>query len=348
MTTPPAPSFAVPTESLAAAVTPIEAGAHVTAAGFLGRTPALALGDGTVVLADIGQVRRVSAHPGGGIMVAAVQSAGPRLVRLLTGGDDGRLVAVRAEGEPEELANEGGRWIDALAAREDGALAWAAGRQVRARSAKGDVKSITVPTSARGLAFAPKGYRLAIAHYNAVSLWYPNTDQPPDIMEWKGSHLDVTFAPDGRFLVTSMQENALHGWRLPDGAHMRMQGYPSKSRSLSWSHDGNWLATSGAEACVVWPFESKTGPMGKDPRECGVRLARVAEVAFHPKTLVLAIGYEDGFILLCRLTDGSEILVRKADVGPPDPVSALVWDDEGRRLVFGTRGGQAGMLDLPR
>ena len=68
----------------------------------------------------------------------------------------------------------------------------------------------------------------------------------------------VTWSPDARFLVSSMQENALHGWRLvPDKAHMRMSGYPSKTRSFSWSHDGQFLATSGAEAAIIWPFDTK-------------------------------------------------------------------------------------------
>src|SRR5438270_75945 len=83
-------------------------------------------------------------------------------------------------------------------------------------------------------------------------------------------HLDATGSPDGRFIVTSMQENALHGWRLVDSRNMRMTGYPGKTRSMSWSSEGHWLATSGADACVVWPFKDKDGPMGKPPRECGV------------------------------------------------------------------------------
>ena len=55
--------------------------------------------------------------------------------------------------------------------------------------------------------------------------------------------------------------------------------------------------------------------MGKAPRECGVRAAKVSQVAFHPRTLVVAVGYEDGFILLCRLSDAAEILVREPQPG---------------------------------
>ncbi len=67
---------------------------------------------------------------------------------------------------------------------------------------------------------------------------------------------------------------------------------------------------------------------------------------FPPGALVLAVGYEDGFILLCRLSDGGELLVRKAD---PDsgPVTALAWDRKGQRMAFGTEGGAAGLLTLP-
>ena len=166
------------------------------------------------------------------------------------------------------------------------------------------------------------------------------------MLEWKGSHLDVVWSPDGRFVVTTMQENAMHGWRVSDSKHMRMSGYPAKPRSLSWSPDGAWLATSGAEACVVWPFEGKDGPMGKAPRECGVRPVRVSQVAFHPRAGVLALGYEDGFVLMVRLKDNSEILVRREDEAG-GAVSALAWNAAGTRLVFGTRNGAAGLLTLP-
>ncbi len=125
---------------------------------------------------------------------------------------------------------------------------------------------------------------------------------------------------------------------------MRMTGYPGKTRSIAWSHDGAWLATSGADAAVVWPFKDKDGPMGKAPRECGVREARVTKVAFHPRALVLAIGYADGLVLLCRLADAAEILVRAPGGGP---VGALAWSESGARLLIGLATGEAGLLDLP-
>jgi WD40 repeat protein len=334
--------MAQPSNSLVSRVAPIEAGANVTGAVFIGQIPALTLGDGAVLLATGSGHKRLDVHAGGAILVAA-QAGG----KLVTGGDDGRVVAIDAEANCDVIADEKGKWIDALAGRDDFSIAWSSGKEVRARNPKGEVKSFAAPSSVRGLAFTPKGYRLAIAHYNGASLWFPNAAAKPETFEWKGAHLDVTLSPDGRFLVTSMQENTLHGWRVADKRNMRMTGYPSKTRSFSWSPDGSWLATSGAEACIVWPFRDKDGPMGKAPRECGVRQAKVSRVAFHPRALVIAVGYEDGWLLLCRLEDGAEILVRGPRDTADDAISALVWSDDGRHLLFGTAKGHAGLLAMP-
>ena len=325
-------------------VTSIAAGAHVTAAAFLGRIPVLALGDGGVLLARQGGVQRLEAHPGAAILNVACDGN-----RLVTGGDDGRVMETHGDGESREIAYEKGRWIDAVTLRDDGATAWAAGKIVRARDAAGAVKTHEATSGVRGLDFAAKGYRLALAHYNGVSLWFPNAAAAPELLPWKGAHMDVLLSPDGRFAVSSMQENALHGWRLADRKDMRMTGYPAKTRSMAWSFDGNWLATSGADACIVWPFQGKDGPMGKKPRECAVRPARVSRVAFHPKMLIVALGYEDGWVMLCRLTDASEILVRlRQDSDSKGVISALAWSGDGTRLLFGTVDGEAGILDLPQ
>ena len=327
--------------SLTEAVAAVDCGAEVTGLGWLGTTAAFGLGDGHVLLASDGAESRIAAHPEGAILAAACDGK-----RFLTAGDDGRLIATARDGGQTVLAETGGAWIDALAVHPSGAVAYAAGKTVTARDDKGRTKTFAAPSTARGLAFAAKGYRLAIAHYNGATLWYPNLDSEPERLDWKGSHLDVVWSPDGRFVVTSMQENSLHGWRLaPDKGHMRMSGYSGKPRSTSWSFGGAWLATSGADAAIVWPFDSKEGPTGKAPRECGVRHAKVTRVAFHPNVNVLAIGYEDGCILLVRFEDASELLVRRAV--RDSSVTALAWDARGAKLAFGCRDGSAGILSLP-
>jgi WD40 repeat protein len=313
---------------------------HCLKAGFLGDLPIFVGADGRISFFE-DSIRKIIVHKDGILVAALTKDA------IITGGEDGHIMRTTASGSTL-LADAKGQWIDALAAGPDGAVAWATGKTVSARDSKGRIKVMSAPTTPQGLAFLPKGYRLAIPHYNGASLWFPNTDAEPEAYTWKGSHLDVTVSPDGRYLVTSMQENALHGWRVTDKAHMRMTGYPAKTRSMSWSHDGNWLATSGAEAAIIWPFSGKDGPMGKAPRECGVRPRRVSQVAFHPAALVLAIGYEDGFVMLVRLTDASELAVHAPK--PSDKagaVTAMAWDRLGRTLAIGGADGYVGLLTLP-
>lgn len=326
------PEFTSLTEHVAS----FSAEGHVLHAAFIKNEPVLVLAEGEIVIGD----KRVAPHEDAGVLKAATDYEA-----IYTGGDDGRVMRTLISGESETLAHEKGKWIDALAIK-DGAVAWATGKKISARDAKGVIKTIDMPSTPQGLCFMPKGYRLAISQYGGAALWFPNTDAAPENFEWKGAHLDMTVSPDGRFLVTSMQENALHGWRLADKKDMRMTGYPSKTRSFSWSDDGEWLATSGADAAIVWPFKEKDGPMGKAPKELGVRSSKVSSVSFHPKAPVLAIGYDDSCVLMCRLTDGAELLIRRAS-RMDGKVSAMAWDKDGRRLLFGTEGGAAGILTLP-
>lgn len=320
----------------------------VAGLGWLGNTAIFALGDGRVlgITGDI--VTESILHKDASILVAKGDKNG-----FLTGGDDGYVVRTRRISEDlssfefETVGGVAGKWIDALATHPDGSFAFSAGKHVTARDSKGHENSWEAPSSVRGLAFSPKGYRLALSHYNGVSLWFPNTTASPEFLPWKGSHLDVTWSPDARFVVSSMQENALHGWRLlPDKGDMRMAGYPSKTRSFAWTVDKKWLATSGAEAVILWPFETKEGPMGHRPKECGVRPVRVSQVAAHPASPVLAAGYEDGAVYLFRLTEPGEIIVQRGgkEFGA---ICALGWDEEGRKLAFGCTQGNLGVLTLP-
>jgi hypothetical protein len=71
--------------------------------------------------------------------------------------------------------------------------------------------------------------------------------------------------------------------------------------------------------------------------------ARVSAVACHPKQDILAAGYDNGTLLLVRLEDGAEILVRRNGGAP---VVALAWNATGTLLAFAAQDGDAGLLEL--
>jgi WD40 repeat protein len=320
-------------------VRPVAIGMPVAALYFIGDHAAFVGNEETITLVSAdGEKVAVTVH--GGAILSSVSDG----TRIVTGGDDGKVVALDIKGESSVLVTDPKRrWIDNVAVHPDGALAWSAGKTAFVRGLKGEEKSLEAPSSVGGLAFAPKGLRLALAHYNGVTLWFPNMVAQPERLEWAGSHLGVMFSPDSRFLITTMHEPALHGWRLADAQHMQMTGYPSRVKSMSWGAGGKLLATSGADRVVVWPFASKDGPMDKEPGMLAPLQTRVTAVACHPTQDFLAAGYENGIILMVRLTNGAKVVVRH-DSGAP--VAALAWNAKGSMLAFALQNGDGGLVDL--
>jgi len=320
-----------------------------------GAFAAFGLGDGTVHFAPLTEATAdwtsAEVHDGAILGLAADVLPGG----VVTGGDDGDFRRVRADGEAVTLGNLGSKWVEHVASYAPGRgrekdtpiLACAAGRQVHLFDAKGEkLKVLEHPSTVTGLSFDGRGKRIAASHYNGCSLWFvaAKTDAPRRL-EWKGSHIGITLHPDGESVVTAMQENALHGWRLSDGQHMRMSGYPAKPESVSFSRSGRWLASSGADTVVLWPFFGG-GPMGKPPSElAGGTNVLVTRVLFNPKQDVVAAGFADGRVVLAEV-DSARIL----PVCPPGhgAVSALAWNDSGSHLAFGTEEGFAGVVDLSK
>ncbi|MDY8108342.1 WD40 repeat domain-containing protein [Fulvimarina sp. 2208YS6-2-32] len=321
-------------------IAPYDLGEFVERAVFLDDAPLFALADGTVHMPLSGAGSVLTAHDGGLLTASLDRFAN----RLLTGGEDGKVMAIDGQGRVTEIASIGRKWVSTVAGGPNDVVGFGSGRTAYTRMTDGTVREEVFSRTVEGIAFAPKGLRAAVARYDGASLYFPATDAEPIFMEWKGAHIGVTFSPDGRFLVTTMQENALHGWRLSDGKHMRMTGYPAKVKDWSWSAKNRFLATSGAPAAILWPFSGKDGPMGKAPLELGTRGdTMVTSVACHPAEDMLAIGYQDGMILAVRFQDSKEALLRR---GGTAPVRTLAWDKAGRRLAFGSEAGEAGLVDI--
>ena len=316
----------------------IDAGGPIVAAHYLGRTAVFVRGEEAMVFAAAkGEPRRVAVHAGAILATAADGE------RIISGGDDGKVIETGANGESRTLATDAKRrWIDHIALGPDNVVAWSAGKTAFVQAK--ELRELEAPSTVGGIAFLPKGLRLAVAHYNGATLWFPNAPQAmPERLEWKGSHLGATVSPDGRFLVTTMQEPMLHGWRLADRQHMRMSGYAKRVTSLGWTNGGRFLATSGAPQLILWPFQAKDGPMGKEPRVLAPAEHRIEVVACHPRQDVVAAGYGDGMVLLIRIEDGAEILAKRPGEAP---VTALAWSADGTLLAWGTEGGEAGIIDL--
>jgi WD40 repeat protein len=315
-----------------------------------GRHAGFALGDGTVRLVTVNTPddwTSATVHDGASLDFAS----DPTGDGFISAGDDGKINRVSADGTVSNVGNFGSKWVEHVATyavdKGKGLIAASAGKLIKLFDQSGQLlKELTHPSTVTGLVFDGKGKRIGASHYNGASLWFvaAKTDTPRKL-EWKGSHTGIIIHPEGEAVVTAMQENSLHGWKLPDGQHMRMSGYPAKTTSLSFTRNGKWMASSGADAMVLWPFFGG-GPMGKAPLElAGGDGIICTQVACNSKDEIVAGGFTDGLVVVADITS-SRIL----PVVPPDhgPISALAWSPDGTRLAVGTETGFAALIDFAK
>lgn len=326
-------------------------GAYVVSATFdrAGLQAAFGLGDGTVRLASRaapGAWVSVEAHDGALLSLATNTAS----TGFISGGDDGKLMRIAADGTASRVASFGSKWVEQTASFTDGKqrlIAASVGKMLHLLGSAGQtLKILEHPSTVTGIAFDLKGKRVAASHYNGASLWFvgSKTDNPRRL-EWKGSHTGIVISPDGDNVVTSMQENSLHGWRLTDGQHMRMSGYPAKTASLSFTRNGRWLASSGAESIVLWPFFGG-GPMGKSPTElAGGDNVICTSLACHPQHEAVAAGFSDGLVVMADIPNARILPVAGTGRGP---VSAMAWSADGTHLAFGTETGFAAVVDFTK
>ena len=304
---------------------------------------AAAMGDGSMRLlpakASAEKARELDVHKG--ISLSLQPDADEQ--GFISGGDDGKIFLIDpVMAVPTLLAEHPHKWIDHVASSTEGHRAYAVGKQVYLLNPEGEAQGAPFahPSSIGGLAFSPNGKRLAASHYDGVSLWWTNSkDQNPTKLVWKGSHLGLLWHPDGKILLTSLQESALHGWRLSDMQEMQMQGYAAKIHSMGFTPKGKYLATSGAGEVICWPFFGG-GPWGKTPTTLGGSDGRlVRHVAAHPKDEMVAAGYDDGMIIIAPL-DGRMEMVINAPVAPrKSAVTGLTWNAAGDCLFAGLENG---------
>jgi len=172
-----------------------------------------------------------------------------------------------------------------------------------------------------------------------------NITAPPRRFAWRGSHVALRWSTDGKFIATGTQENDIHVWRLAQATDMRMQGYPTKVKSLSWSADARFLYTASQPVFTAWSFSGK-GPEGKPPVQFGEEGAGLQTVvAAHPSAEFVAAGYDTGELQLGDIKTRRAVVLKLVD---GTAITCLAWSPDGWRLAAGNDKGDLLVLDLKR
>lgn len=324
--------------------------ANVTACAFSSdsKSVAASLGDGAIAfvsLPDADEAWSRSEHWSNVVATAKlhdVAAVGVAAIadKFVTIGQDGRAILVDPA-EPESaciLQEFPGSWIQSIAVRPArDRVALASGKRCVVVDLDGKVSSdFDVGSTVTSLAFDEAGQRVAVSHYGGVTIVSANSSSAELKLEWKGSHIAVSWSPSGRYIITATQEKELHVWDLVTMQDFRMGGYPRKCHELAWTPDGEVLACSGADVITAWSF-SGSGPAGRPPVEIGfVFGGTVCAVAAHPAKSLIAGGFTTGNVLI-GATGKGEAVVAKPSNGMP--VISVSWSPSGRFLASGTRAG---------
>ena len=306
-----------------------------------GRYAAFAGGDGCVRIADL--CERDPSLSVRSLTPGAVLALAPdcRERSFLCGADDGVVYQVHATDGPRKLVRLTSSWPDRLASHPCGLRAISDGARVRLLDAEGrEVAELGEhPSTVAGLAFASSGRRLAVSHYNGASLWPLNGQRgEPQRLYQRGSHLDLSWSSDERFVVTATQDKTLHAWDLVSGRDASLGPCINKVKSIDWSADGAWMLASGADTVSGWPF-SNGGLPSPAPRMLGRYSEHlIAKVCANPRLALAAAGYNDGGLELVSLAARPQRLSLVAPQGTS--VANLAWSPEGTCLLGGDSDGR--------
>ncbi len=298
-------------------------------------------GDGYVRVIDlVGQNQRLRAWS---ITEGAVLALCPdcHAHGFLCGADDGVVYHVHAEDGSHEVARLERSWPDQLVAHVNGLRAIADGRQVLLLDANGQHDGVLGghPSTVARMCFDEAGQRLAVSHYNGVSLWaLDGQGNEPKRLFHRGSHLNLNWSRNQRYVVTATQENTLHAWDLVSGQDASLGPCINKIKSLCWSADGMWLLASGADTVSAWQFVDGQLPPAA-PRMLGrYSEGLIGQVCAHPDLALTAAGYNDGSLDLVSLAPRPQ---RHCLADPSDSaVTALTWSPDGTHLLGGHADGR--------
>ena len=307
-----------------------------------GVTMGMGLGDGSVHIAGIQGLVRTTVKPHTG----AVPRIFPYDDGFISLSDDGTLKTVSIDGDIKDFADFKGAWVERMDVHANGSVAVANGKNIHLWTKRDAEPKIIGPHdgSVTDVCFAHDGMGLVASHRDGVTLWaWPHYEPQSMKLAWKGAHLAVTVSRDKKWVVTGMQEGALHLWNVGLKRDYQMRGYWAKPTSLAWSADKKWLATSGSETVIIWPFD-KMGPDGREPIQLGWSNATfVTAVAAHPDDNVFAAGFEDGAVIFIDL-ESKKAFTATAASG--HAITALAFSPDGQSLAAGTANGGAGRFDF--
>jgi WD40 repeat protein/serine/threonine protein kinase len=160
-----------------------------------------------------------------------------------------------------------------------------------------ELLSLKHSTTLYSMAYSPDGKRLAGASEDGVKLWDAATGQ--ELLTLKAYGRKVAFSPDGKQLVTGLDEGTLKVWDVSTGQELLpLKGHSARITGAAFSSDGKRLVSASQDQTVkVWDAQT-----GQELLTFEGHSAFSNGVAFSPDGHRLASGSADGTVKIWDAT----------------------------------------------
>ena len=265
---------------------------------------------------------------------------------LAAGGQDGAVRIWQMAGDTPTLVTElenSRVWVDCLQWHPHRPeLAVGLGRYAQVWDAAGQAVVTTLnfeASSVLDLAWHPSGDFLVVAGNQSVKTWRrEDWDDDPQVRETGGASGAIAISADGQYLASGNNDRTLLVWEWDNPNPWQMQGFPGKVRQLAWADipdaDKSPILAAATRDLVVMGMLVPGGDWESWPLD--LHNGTVLDVAFQPKTGLLASLSEDGWIILWQAAVNAAQILEGAKEG----FSALAWHPGGQHLAAGGQQGE--------
>ncbi|MEL6224734.1 MAG: WD40 repeat domain-containing protein [Cyanobacteria bacterium J06627_8] len=255
---------------------------------------------------------------------------------------------------PAHTLDCGSTWIERLSWHPTHSyLAFLQGKTLRIWDAEQATFKRVIELSDRpqDVQWSPAGDVLAIALKTSIQIWHPLRSAVP-LYQWEltATPIALNWSTDGNYLACATYDQSIGILNWSELCHVNpespppqelpvlMSGFPGKVRALAWadipdSDTSPMLAAATREVVAMWLLIPEEGWQSW---ALDLHSEVVLDVAFQPKTGLLASLSNDGWLILWKLAiEAVQILE-----GAADGFSCLAWHSSGQYLAAGGQQGE--------